>query len=845
MLDYKDYLQTLEIKAPEIGFHVTDDDLNPMLFDFQKDIVKWSLRIGRVLLGENCGLGKGPQLMEICKQVHLYTDQPVIMFAPPGVKTQFKYEAEKFGYEVNIANEEDQVINGTNITNYERLIKRGTITAESEVEYLDKWQAYKPEVVRKANGKITIERFRFDPAQFSGIALDEGSILKHYGAKTRARLLEFVTLGQIKYRFVGTATPAPNDYEELIQYGEFLGLMNGMQIRALFFIQDGQTSNKFRIMHHAWHKFWAWVASWSVMIQKPSDLGYPDKGFVLPEMKTHLHTILDDKPPPGMMFAMPGKSLQEQSAIKRKSVQERCEEAVLLVNNSKESWVVWCERNDESQLLSKLIPEAVEVTGSQSEQYKEEKLMAFARGEIRIIITKPSIGGLGLNWQICHNSVSVSIDHSYEKMYQYIRRLWRFGQNENVNIHLVAMSTETGILENIAKKERQAQLMFDEIRKQMNIHDLSKIGTKVGVTTYKMDKIQGSGWQLYMGDSSELIPKELKDYSVGSTITSMPFPAMYAYTDLPNDIGNHKSTQGVVNHVRYVFEPLLKKMMPGRICSIHVAQAIAKKNTHGYIGLVDWIGPMIAMMQDCGWILHNQITIEKDPQTERARTNTVGLLFKTLKNDASQMRCSNADYIIQFRAPGDNPEPIEALLSSQEAGQKYDAPNGWITVHMWINWASNVWYKHRAGMKWWEGINVTNVMSSKKGYSKGMVANAKEARGQKDEKHLAELQLDVIERLCAVWTNPGDLIFDPFSGRGSTGWQILQMGRKYIGFELKESYYNMAISTLKQAEQIILQPDLFSELDLERTPESKAKEWQSYRQISVLEKSTDWQEMGK
>lgn len=563
--------------------------------------------------------------------------------------------------------------------------------------------------------------------------------------------------------------------------------------------------------------------------------------FILPQMKTVLHLLDYNKPLPGMLMAIPASGLSERAKLKRNSVEERCQKVAEVVNSDPSYFVVWCELNDESQLLKKLIPDAVEVTGTHSDDYKEKMLMGFARGEFRVIITKPSIGGLGLNWQEhCHKSISVTVDHSYEKQYQYIRRIWRFGQKHDVEVHLVALSTEGDVLANIARKERQAQVMFSEIRKYMSIHELNKGAIKKGVTSYKMDYSEGQNWKLYLGDSCELVYK-LDDQSIHGVITSVPFPAMYAYTDLPQDIGNHFEVNETVEHLGFVFRPLLAKMIPGRLCSIHVSQAVAQKNREGYIGLIDWIGPFIKMMVDGGWIYHNQITIEKDPQTERARNNTLGLMFKTLMTDAANMRCSNADYVLQFRAPGQNPEPINALLASREAGNKYDS-SGWITQEMWVNWASNVWYRHRAGMKWWEGVDVTNVIGSKRGYTQGMGDSVRDARDEKDEKHLCELQLDVIERLCAVWSNPGDVILDPFNGVGSTGWQVLQMGRRYAGFELKETYYKVAIKNLKMAEATVLQPDLFSTsgVTLEDNTSIKAEAWKSARQISAFDHHTNW-----
>lgn len=839
--NYQDFLIKKRVEDTGSGFNLDRKKLNPIMFEFQKDICLWSLRKGRTLVGADCGLGKGLIELEWLKQVHLRTDKPVIMFAPPGVKTQFKYEAEKFGYEVWIVAEDNEIRNGINITNYERLIKRDKIIVSDWPRMQKEFSHYQPIELKRDIDYVYFERFRFNPELIGGIALDEASILKHYGAKTRERLTRFSK--QIPFRICGTATPAPNDFMELINYADFLGIMNGKQCRAMFFIQDGNSSNKYRIKKPAWKPFWKWMSNWSVMIKTPSDLGYANDGYVLPEMNMHLHQLNDNNVPEGMLFALPAKSLSEQSRVKRLTVEDRCKVAAEIANNIDTHCIVWCERNDESALLKKLIPDAIEVVGSHTEQYKETAFMDFAQGKHRVIITKPSMGGLGMNWQVCANQVFVNIDHSHEKQYQAIRRSWRFGQENDVNIHLIAMDTEGDILANIQRKEKQAITIFEEIVANMNIHELQQKTITKEEMDYRMDTHIEDYWSVMLGDTSERI-YEMEDGSIDCVMTSVPFPAMYAYTNSERDIGNYAKVDELVNHLQYVFIGLLAKMKPGRVCHIHLSQGVAHLNREGFIGLWDFRGPMIQMMTDMGWLLHSERTIEKDPQTERARSNTLGLMFMTLKNDASHMRASVGDFLIEFRAPGTNDTPIPALLASVNSNLgKYDS-DGWVTEEMWINWASNVWYKHRRGMKWWEGIDVTNVCGSlKKSGRQGF--GVKDGRGQDDEKHLCELQLDVIERCIALHSNPGELVFDPFNGIGSTGFQALKMGRRYAGIELKESYYYTTIKNLQWVENDVDSKgyDLFSLAGVEsgeNTLTKRHKQWMSERAISLSDKATNW-----
>lgn len=875
MTDYQDFLQKKSILDVGARLPLTAE-LSPYHFPFQRDIVTWAAMRGRALLGPDCGLGKGLMILELCHQAALYTGKPSIILAPPGVKAQFKLEAAKFGFDVNLVDEEHQIEPGINITNYQRLTVREQNKSD---EYLEFWSSHAAEQI----GVGKYERLRFNPALFGCLALDEGSILKHFNATTRS----WATLmaQNIPYRFVATATPAPNDYMELINYSELLGIMKGIQARAMFFIQDGNSAQQYKIKPWAWEPFWKWVCQWAVVIRKPSDLGYDDTGYILPPKNEYLISLPDSRIPDGEMFPRLAIGLSEAAELKRETYQARCQAAADLVNGvtdyaqfgiesdlSKERWIVWVIRNDEGELCHKLIPDSIEVAGAHSDEHKEKAFVDFREGRgPRVLITKAGIGGLGMNWQAyCRNSVEVSVDHSYEKAYQSRGRIYRFGQEKEVNLFAIAMETEGNVLASRARKEAQANRMFQEVKKQMGVHDLNQDATQKQEMDYQVGFESGDdnlsaavnmalaegnkpgvtqalasakpAWQCFLGDSAETMSL-LPDQSVGHLITSVPFPAMYAYTNSERDIGNYDTVRDLCNHLFYVFEALLPKFKPGRIASIHLAQGVAHMNREGYIGLLDFRGPLIEMMMRAGWIFHGERTIEKDPQTERARNQTHGLLFKTVATDAAALRASVSDYLIDFRAPGEETEPIAALLASKSTGcMKYDCPDGWITEPMWINWASNVWYKYRSGMKWWEGVNVTNVLGAKRN-----TLGVRDARSEKDEKHLCELQLDVIERSIALHSNPGDLVCDPFSGIGSSGFQAILMGRRYVGGELKPEYWQASLKNLRAAEITSTQRDMFEPPIDGGDYLAIHKRWQTRRGISVLDESgkyndrTEWQ----
>jgi superfamily II DNA or RNA helicase len=725
-----------------------------MMFPFQRDIVRWALRRGKAAIFADCGLGKTPMQLEWAHQVHQYTGRGVLILAPLAVSQQTVREGEKFGITVHPCKTGRDVQPGVNISNYERL-------------------------------------HHFDPAAFGGIVLDESSILKAQFGLLRHEITEFGRA--IPYRLAASATPAPNDLVELINHAEFFGIMTEAEIKALFFTQDGNSSNTFRLKRHAEQDFWRWMASWSVALRRPSDLGYTDDGFILPPCHVHQVNVDLDSFQAGMLFAVEAVGLEEQRAARRASLTTRVAAAAELVNNSNEPWLVWCDLNDESAALAKAIPGAVEVVGSDSAEFKTAAMMGFSAGDHRVLVSKPSICGWGMNWQHCANVVFVGLSHSYEAYYQAVRRSWRFGQKRPVNVYVITSTAEGAVVASIERKEQQAMEMFDNIVQHMAVNTDLGAQTVREEMAYREDMAQGHDWQLYLGDSVKTIDHIATD-SLGLSVFSPPFPGMYVYTNSPHDMGNVADIDQMIDQFSYLMGPdkLLRAMMPGRNVFIHITQGVAQKGRDGYIGLKDFRGKIIAMMQEHGWIYYGEAVIDKDPQLKAMRTKDHGLMFKSLVTDAARMHPALPDYLLQFRKPGDNPVPIEAGKVN-----RYSGNNGWVTSDQWILWARPVWYAADYMPGTWRpdyngdgcdfGIRETDVL------------NVRQARDTNDERHLCPLQLGVIERVVKVWSAPGDIVYSPFAGIGSEGYVALKEGRKFIGGELKESYWRNAIRNLEAA----------------------------------------------
>lgn len=448
----------------------------------------------------------------------------------------------------------------------------------------------------------------------------------------------------------------------------------------------------------------------------------------------------------------------------------------------------------ESEALAKAIPGAVEIRGSDSDAYKTASMFGFANGEIRVLVTKPSIAGHGMNWQHCARMAFVGLSHSFEQVYQATRRCWRFGQLRPVDCYVITSETEGAVVRNIQRKERQADEMMNELIQHMQGLALDGYHpAQRNEMVYREDVARGEKWALYLGDSVRQL-RNVASNTVGLTVTSPPFPGMYAYTNSAHDIGNTTTIDEMIAHFRFLMPELLRVTMPGRMCCIHLMQLTAMKSREGYIGIHDYRGRVIQAMQESGWVYAGEVTIDKNPQVQAVRNKERGLLFKTLATDSSLMRMALADYLIYFRKPGENLMPVRAGISD-----RYDNPHGWITEEEWIEWAAPVWYRQQAGKK--GGIRETDVL------------NVAQARDTNDERHLCPLQIGVIERAVKLWSAPGDLVLDPFNGIGSTGWKALQLGRHYVGCELKESYWRSAIRNLKSVDREIETPSLFDYIE--------------------------------
>jgi len=707
--NYLEFLQTKQKTHILSGFDVDEKMLNINMFDFQKFIVKRALKAGKYAIFADCGLGKTLMQLEWANQVCKETKSKVLILAPLAVVGQTIQEGLKFGIDMT----------NIDVQNYEQLDN-------------------------------------IDCSIYSGIVLDESSILKNFEGATKKQIIDnFIST---PYKLACTATPSPNDPMELGNHSEFLDVMSRNEMLAMYFVHDGGETAKWRLKGHAVKMFYQFVGSWAIMLNKPMDIGFEMLGYDLPKLNLLENQIKTPKRDNGSLFNDAIISATNFNQELRLTKIERLDEVVKLVNDKPdENFIIWIKQNEEGEMLKKLLHDAIEVKGSDSNEWKKEKLLGFANNEFRILITKTKIASFGMNYQNCRNQIFASLDFSFEGLYQAIRRSYRFGQKNEVNIYLITTDTMANVKQAIDTKQKQFEIMQDEMAKAVN---LNLAGQIMQTGTFDTTEENNEWYSIQRGDCVQLI-ENVKDESIGLSVFSPPFAELYTYSNHLEDMGNSKDYNEFLHQFSFLIKQLYRVMMSGRNVAVHCMDLPIQKGKEGFIGLRDFSGMILKAFENAGFVYASRVTIWKDPVIEMQRTKALGLLHKQVKKDSTMSRVGIPDYVMIFRKDGERKNPVT---------------NTELSVDLWQKYASPVWMD----------INYSNTLQ---GFRNG--------REENDEKHICPLQLDTIERLIHLYSNKGDIVLTPFMGIGSEVYQAVKMGRKGIGFELKESYFDLAKANLK------------------------------------------------
>ena len=717
-IEYQEFLKSKQKNHVHSGFDVEESELNVNLFPFQRFSVKRALKAGKYALFFDCGLGKTLMQLAWAEQVTKKTDKPVLILCPLAVAGQTIKEGEKFGIPVERL-KSDVFGRGVYISNYEQLDN-------------------------------------IDTSVFSGIVLDESSILKNFEGATKNLIVDrFIGT---PYKLACTATPSPNDPMELGNHSEFLDVMGRNEMLAMYFVHDGGETAKWRLKGHAIKHFYQFISTWAIMANNPADIGFKMDGYDLPSLNLIENKIITPKRDNGQLFNDISISATNFNSELRLTKIERMDDVVKVVNSKPdENFIIWIKQNEEGELLRKLLPEAIEVKGSDTNEYKESKLLGFANNEFRILITKTKIASFGMNYQNCHNQIFASLDFSFEGLYQAMRRSYRFGQKNEVNIYIITTDTMTNVIKSINRKQKQFELMQTEMSNAINENIKGNMLTDrdYDIITEKND------WcEIKRGDSVQLI-QGLPNESVGLSVFSPPFAELYTYSSHIEDMGNSKDYNEFLQQFGYLIKELYRVLQSGRNVAVHCMDLPIQKGKEGFIGLRDFSGMILRAFEDAGFVYASRVTIWKDPVVEMQRTKALGLLHKQIKKDSTMSRVGIPDYVLIFRKDGERKNPVT---------------NTQLPVDLWQKYASPVWMD----------IDYGNTLQ---GYRDGRDGN--------DEKHICPLQLDTIERLIHLYSNKGDTVFTPFMGIGSEVYQAIKMDRKAIGFELKESYFDLAKKNIR------------------------------------------------
>ena len=894
--------------------------LNEHLFDFQHAIVSWAVRRGRAAIFADTGLGKTLMQLSWADEVASHTGGIVLILAPLAVSEQTIEQGATFGIEVKrVPNGGTPNAPGVWITNYERM---------DAIEF----------------------------TELHGLVLDESSILKAHDGKTRQRIIDAAQ--GIPYRLSCTATPSPNDFEELGNQCEFLGVMSRTEMLATYFVNDTGDTGTWRLKGWGQSRFWEWMGSWAVVLRNPADLGFDGSKYILPTPEYIEHVVQTDQL--GDMFAKPAQTMLERRKAQRDSIELRCKALADVVNSDPdEDWVIWCHLNDEASLLESLIPGSINIKGADDAELKvmaikwfggklavcdklaettesqqcqkkptsksttrktakselhkqsngskqtqiidastcehtqattkksssehqiskqsttesaesvmqpmlsletnssksqksgsqtiqtsdslndsksmesrqivtsaclmssldhvqsavqqtlekkhlvdslltiatqqeksegysattatwaldtsETKLKRYAQlfatlnkhRKGKVLISKASMFGYGINMQHCARMAFVGLDDSFEKFYQAVRRCYRFGQKRSVQVHMFTAENEGQILANLKRKEVQhhemSANMIEHMKDIMN-HELA--GQANIVDEYREDTHHGDGYTVHLGDCVKWT-RRMADNSIDYSVFSPPFADLFVYSNSDHDMGNCKNDAEFVAQLRYLIGELFRIIKPGRNVSFHCMNLPTTKMRQGFIGLRDFRGDLIRAFQDAGFIYHSEVCIWKDPVVAMQRTKALGLLHKTIRENSTMSRMGLPDYVVTMRKPGDCEDRVT-----------HDGEND-LPVGLWQKYASPIW----------DDIN------------QGRTLNKLPARDENDEKHMCPLQLDVIERCIHLWTNKGDLVFSPFTGIGSEGYTAVKMGRRFVGTELKPSYWDLACQNIEDAKR--------------------------------------------
>lgn len=829
-MTYQEFLNTKIDLSIESGFEISLDEINPALKDHQKTIVQWAVKGGNRAIFASYGLGKTVIQQETLHIILQHDPGKALIICPLGVRQEFTRDAQRIlGYEppVYVRNMEEIKACDSNImiTNYER-VRDGDI----------------------------------DPSYFIATSLDEASVLRDFGSKTYQTFLP--KFKNVKYKFVATATPAPNKKKELIHYAGYLGVMDTGAALTKYFKRDSTKANNLTLYPNREEEFWLWMSSWALFVSKPSDLdpSFSDEGYDLPELEVVWHELdadlggVEEKDGQMRLFEEAAAGLKEAAKVKRESVEKRIAEMKKIIDASPEDhFLIWHDTDRERDAIRKAIPEVEYITGTMDMDLREQKVIDFSDGKIKLFATKKSLSGSGCNFQhYCHRAIFLGIDYEANNFMQALHRIYRFLQSEKVIIDIIYTEEEKAIKAELLRKWKDHDLMVQkmiDIVKTYGLNDVKrfeKLQRKMGID--EPMKVEGKHY-ISVNDDCVKETERMKENSIDMVLTSIPFGNHYEYSLNYADMGHNQNDDDFFKQMDYLTPGLLKVLKPGRIAAIHVKDRVEFGNATG-TGM-----PTIEPFHDYttlhfmkhGFLYMGMITVITDVVRENNQTYRLG--WSEQCKDGSKMGVGCPEYILLFRKPQSDKSKAYADTPVEKSKEEYTRAQWQIDAHafwrssgdrlitkeelkevpthamqkVYTKYSKETVYNYHDHVELAEKMDnegrlpATFMVVAPASWDIGEVwddiirmktLNLNQANAKK-QMHVCPLQLDIIERLVNRYTNKGEIVYDPFSGIASTGYQAIKIGRDYYGCELNPDYFRDGLGYLEQADNEAESPTLF------------------------------------
>lgn len=818
VVNYLEFLRGKIVQAPESGFDLDGSELSPALKPHQRAAVLWALKGGRRALFESFGLGKTVQQLEWCRQVVRHEGGRALIVLPLGVRQEFRRDAvELLGMDppeyIRTMSEAESAAGPVLLTNYER-VRDGDI----------------------------------DPRRFTAVSLDEASVLRSFGSKTYQTFLD--KFRGVKYKLVNTATPSPNRYKELIHYAGYLEVMDTGQALTRFFQRDSTKANNLTLYPHKEDEFWLWVSSWALVLTRPSDLGYPDDGYDLPPLEVRRHVVHEEY---GQAMERDGQmklqndaavSLSEGAREKRESIALRMSEAVKIVSEGPDAhFILWHDLEAERHAIKEAFPEAVDIYGAMDYEERERRVIDFSEGRTRLFATKKSLSGSGCNFQRhCHRAVFLGIDYEFNDFIQAIHRIYRFLQDRPVIIDIICTEAEDPVYRALMEKWAQHNHFQEKMREIVKKYGLNRdaaelmMARSIGV---KRVEVKGQNWTAVNNDCVEETAR-MPENSVDLIVTSIPFSNHYEYTPSYNDFGHNEDTGRFFDQMGYLTPNLLRILKPGRVFACHVKDRVLFGNATG-MGMPT-MEPFHALCiqhyMSAGFAYFGMITVVTDVVRENNQTYRLGWTEQC--KDGSKMGVGCPEYILLFRKLPTDRSKAYADEPVRKSKDDYTRAQWQIDAHgYWRSSGDRLLSKEELG-----SIPVDRLQAAYRKYSRGAVYDYEEhvalakrldedghlpatfmvvAPGSWTDQvwddinrmrtlnttqsqrrkalHVCPLQLDVVDRLINRYSNPGELVLDPFGGLGTVALEAVKAGRRGYTIELNSDYFRDAVGYLKEIDE--------------------------------------------